>query len=1418
MADSDKDIIITPNTGQASSDPNIEFSSGASVAGNPISLTVTDDGTTTTLDFSGNDVGQLFSISNTLDGNLFTVSDTSGIPLIAANSDATVKLNEFAGNLLIGTSTDDGTNKVQISGNAIVSGSFSAGSLDYADITNLPSPKITLGGDLSGSVILTTLTSGTLTASINPNSVALGTDTTGNYVSSVAQGSAISVTGTAGEGATFTVNHADTSSVADVNGSNGTVVQDLTFDTYGHVQTTGTINLDTRYYTETEVQSFFERGYISSCSVLLSSGAGWYTIAVVPSNLGSAGSNQRAVAKFAAWTEDSGDHVETIFYATHLFGTDNSNSINVVSNSSYNNTQKIQQIRILEKSVYDGAMLQIYATEAFNLNFAILGDNFLNAGWELCNPQEGTLPTNLAANANFTFSSYSQAAIIDLNDLDEGGIGNSGNISARGFLKSIGGQVHVGAANSISGTLMLYGQGSGSAEGGEIRIFPTGGYPGNDFWAIDSYADNLRIFRDIGTGAAGFIETYAGIVPASNYVYDLGSSTKHFNAVYARQISFNSVANGVSKIVGNANMSFYSDASFTFYESDSNDPRIVMDVNNNVGRIGLGSSGNAAPAYPLDIYNPISATQADTYGIYLQMPVSGSSTPTGTDTIIGNLINLDYTQTASNTGGNIIYLWGIYSDVDITGSGNPKRVRAGNYSARTSSNSSYSMNELYGTYVVAEADGGSNLTVSNAIGAYNLVDMGGLNKVTQASGSRNIVIKNTGSNAVLATAYGTYNYVDNRAGTITTSYATRSYIGGDSGAIFTNSYLFHGNYSSTPTYSNSPYGIYLQGPTAGNAELDNVIDGTIRPYSNKTGNIGSASFNWDNVYADQYWSNNSGTRNKYMVWSGTEYAIGMDNSISFGGLNEYAMTFQMNNNDLRGFWWGDTNHSDAQGAMSLTTDGRLAVARSAQIGLGENSITAASSTSLEVHSDSSNNYTAVFTDSQNSARPVLLEGGAAGGHILTLKRNNGLASNSIINVNFNSGNPQINFSQTDGGTNWTIGQVDYDNINYIKFAPYSTLQNEPHSQDQHIFSTNHSWHNSNVGGYVGYGLRYAPELPGWASTQEDSYGFALRNSGTNGMWLLVSKEPGLNPQNSLYAAVTYNRYDFSSSDTPSITIADGGTGTNSTSGLVLSHDGTNSEVNSNSGQLNLQVSNTDEFVLTGTRNITWRPLIASSGYGGGFGIDSNTSLNLGGTVPSLAKHWLTTNDGHGNFNLRVGHRSVDIGSGTYKMYCTEEGFPFHDKWNHEGNSNSRQFLVAAQKYTAAAEITSWYTQMQYSSNNVLLSYRGSTKLSTLSDGVDITGKLYCDDIDVNGESLITGNVTGTLFADVIAANLIQADMIEANAITASKIQANAVTANELQISNPTGGSAGIYMDYNSGNSRIDIRDTSILRVRIGYLN
>jgi hypothetical protein len=67
------------------------------------------------------------------------------------------------------------------------------------------SPVITLGGDLSGSVTLTDLGNGTLTAAIQPNSVALGTDTTGSYVANLVQGTGVTITNNSGEGATPTI-------------------------------------------------------------------------------------------------------------------------------------------------------------------------------------------------------------------------------------------------------------------------------------------------------------------------------------------------------------------------------------------------------------------------------------------------------------------------------------------------------------------------------------------------------------------------------------------------------------------------------------------------------------------------------------------------------------------------------------------------------------------------------------------------------------------------------------------------------------------------------------------------------------------------------------------------------------------------------------------------------------------------------------------------------------------------------------------------------------------------------------------------------------------------------------------------------------------------------------------------------------
>ncbi|MCX7758995.1 MAG: hypothetical protein N2169_05240, partial [bacterium] len=106
---------------------------------------------------------------------------------------------------------------------------------------------------------------------------------------------------------------------------------------------------------------------------------GWYTIAVVAGN--GTNSNNRAVARFAIRDIASNRHQEVVFYATHMYGIDSSNTITVLSQASYNITP-FRYIRIKENGTYDGAALQVYIDDATNIVTAyILGDNFQANGW-----------------------------------------------------------------------------------------------------------------------------------------------------------------------------------------------------------------------------------------------------------------------------------------------------------------------------------------------------------------------------------------------------------------------------------------------------------------------------------------------------------------------------------------------------------------------------------------------------------------------------------------------------------------------------------------------------------------------------------------------------------------------------------------------------------------------------------------------------------------------------------------------------------------------------------------------------------------------------------------------------------------------------------------------------------------------------
>lgn len=98
MANSDKNILITPNISSATGVyPTIKFNGANNT---PINLSVLDDGT---ISFSST-AGQLFSISDGLTGTIFSVNDISGIPSIEVLDTGLVKINQYGGSTVFGSS------------------------------------------------------------------------------------------------------------------------------------------------------------------------------------------------------------------------------------------------------------------------------------------------------------------------------------------------------------------------------------------------------------------------------------------------------------------------------------------------------------------------------------------------------------------------------------------------------------------------------------------------------------------------------------------------------------------------------------------------------------------------------------------------------------------------------------------------------------------------------------------------------------------------------------------------------------------------------------------------------------------------------------------------------------------------------------------------------------------------------------------------------------------------------------------------------------------------------------------------------------------------------------------------------------------------------------------------------------------
>ena len=80
--------------------------------------------------------GQLFSVTDSMTGTIFSANDVSGIPSIEVLDTGLVKIAQYSGNVVLGSGTDNGVNKLQ------VNGSVSATALTLSSRMNITNADI----------------------------------------------------------------------------------------------------------------------------------------------------------------------------------------------------------------------------------------------------------------------------------------------------------------------------------------------------------------------------------------------------------------------------------------------------------------------------------------------------------------------------------------------------------------------------------------------------------------------------------------------------------------------------------------------------------------------------------------------------------------------------------------------------------------------------------------------------------------------------------------------------------------------------------------------------------------------------------------------------------------------------------------------------------------------------------------------------------------------------------------------------------------------------------------------------------------------------------------------------------------------------------------------------------------------------
>tara|TARA_R110001606_G_scaffold132497_3_gene268464 strand:+ start:3204 stop:5264 length:2061 start_codon:yes stop_codon:yes gene_type:complete len=187
-------------------------------------------------------------------------SANSTLVLSTSSTDYNALLNEF-GDITTGNITTAGTvDGRDLSVDGAKLDLIEAGATADQDATDIRALGFfDTSNDGTGSLLDADLLDGQHASEIVAQAVSDANDAVGNGLVTITGSSGLSGTGNFtlndSGNTSITISHNDTSSVVDVSLASGRAITGLTFDTFGHVQSTVTTHFDDFYYTETELDA-----------------------------------------------------------------------------------------------------------------------------------------------------------------------------------------------------------------------------------------------------------------------------------------------------------------------------------------------------------------------------------------------------------------------------------------------------------------------------------------------------------------------------------------------------------------------------------------------------------------------------------------------------------------------------------------------------------------------------------------------------------------------------------------------------------------------------------------------------------------------------------------------------------------------------------------------------------------------------------------------------------------------------------------------------------------------------------------------------------------------------------------------------------------------------------------------------------